>query len=73
MPHINVKMFPGRDEETKSILARKIMAIAEETLGCPISALSVSIEDVQPEKWNETVGDVIPEDKIYAGEMYKVK
>lgn len=73
MPHINVKMFPGRDDEKKKALADKLLKCAQETLGCPAEALSVSVEDVTPEDWNETVGEKIPSDKIYAGEMYRVK
>ena len=73
MPHINVKMFPGRDDEKKKDLADKLLQCAQEVLGCPAEALSVSVEDVAPEDWNRDVGEKIPEDKIYSGEMYKVK
>lgn len=73
MPHINVKMFPGRDDEKKKDLADKLLQCAQEALGCPAEALSVSVEDVAPEDWNRDVGAKIPEDKIYSGEMYKVK
>ena len=73
MPHINVKMFPGRDDEKKKDLADKLLQCAQEALGCPAEALSVSVEDVAPEDWTRDVGEKIPEDKIYSGEMYKVK
>ena len=73
MPHINVKMFPGREESVKKELAEKIMVLAQETLGCPMEALSVSVEDVAAADWNQKVSEVIPEEKIYAGEMYRVK
>lgn len=73
MPHINVKMFPGRDDATKKALADKIMTVAQETLGCPMEALSVSVEDVQPDAWNADVAEKIPEEKILAGKMYIAK
>lgn len=40
MPHINVKMFPGRDDEKKKDLADKLLQCAQEALGCPAEALS---------------------------------
>ncbi len=73
MPHINVKMFPGRSEDQKKELADKLRQCAQESLGCPAEVLSVSVEDVNPESWNSEVGETIPEDKIYSGDMYVVE
>ena len=73
MPHINVKMFPGRSDEQKKALADKLRACAQEALGCSADVLSVSVDDIAPETWNSEVGEKIPEEKIYSGEMYVVK
>ena len=73
MPHINIKMYPGKPEAAKQSLADKIMVLAQEELGCPMEALSVSIQEVAPESWNETVADVLPGDAVVAGEMWRVK
>ena len=64
MPHINVKMFPGRDDEKKKDLADKLLQCAQEALGCPAEALSVSVEDVAPEDWNRDVGEKIPDTEL---------
>lgn len=73
MPHINVKMFPGRSEEAKKSLADKIMVLAQEELGCPMEALSVSVQDVAQDAWDKDVADVIPEEAMFAGKMYRTK
>ncbi len=55
MPHIIVKMYPGRTEKQKAQLAQKItedvMAIAK----CEEKSVSVAIEEIKPEDWLETV------------------
>lgn len=73
MPHINVKMFPGRSEEAKKSLADKIMVLAQEELGCPMEVLSVSVQDVAQDAWDKDVADVIPEEAMFAGKMYRTK
>lgn len=73
MPHIDVRMFPGRDEETKKALAEKIVETAMEQLGCPKEVLSVAIAEVAPAEWNEQVAETVDAEKIVVGEMYRVK
>lgn len=73
MPHIDVRMFPGRDEETKKALAEKILDTAMEQLGCPREALSVAVAEVTPDDWNEAVADTVPAEQVMAGEVYRVK
>lgn len=71
MPHIEVKMFPGRDEETKKKFADEVIKAASDSLGTPAGAFSVSIEEVLPEKWNKEVADVACEKKIYSGKVFR--
>lgn len=73
MPHIDVKMFPGRNDEIKKKLAEKLLKTAAEELQIPAENLSVSVEDVDPKKWNEEVGAATPDDKIYAGKMFRAE
>ena len=55
MPHVTVKLYPGRSEEAKQRLTRKItQAILDET-GCKERSISVAIEEVAPEDWAEAV------------------
>ena len=72
MPHIDVKMFPGRMMNKKN-LAEKLLKTAAEELQIPAENLSVSVEDVDPKKWNEEVGAATPDDKIYAGKMFRAE
>jgi len=55
MPHISVKLFPGRSEETKKRLAEAIVKDVVDIAGCDASSVSVSIEDVPPGEWKEKV------------------
>lgn len=54
MPYIKIKSFP-KDEETKKLVADKINEIFLEVWGCPQEAISLSMEEVAPEEWKETV------------------
>jgi 4-oxalocrotonate tautomerase len=55
MPHVTVKLYPGRTEEQKKRLAeaitKDIVAIAK----CEEKSVSVAIEDVDPNQWAEKV------------------
>ena len=57
MPHVVVKMYPGRSNEIKENLAKKIAACVVEELGAKPGVVSVAIEDVQPDDWMEQVYD----------------
>ena len=61
MPYIAIKAYP-KDEETKKKLVEKIEAAFLETWGCPPEAISISIEEVAPEKWQKDVveGEILP-------------
>jgi 4-oxalocrotonate tautomerase len=55
MPHVILKMYPGRSEDQKTQLAeaivKDVMAIAK----VGDDAVSVSIEEVKPGDWTEKV------------------
>ena len=72
MPHIDIKMFPGRNDEMKKELADKIVEAAMETLGCPKEALSVAVTDVEQADWND-FADTVDQSKVMAGEVFRVK
>ncbi|MBQ9986295.1 MAG: tautomerase family protein [Oscillospiraceae bacterium] len=54
MPYIAIKAYP-KDEETKKKLVNKFNEAILEIWGCPQEAISISIEEVAPEKWEDTV------------------
>ena len=55
MPHIVVKMYPGRTEEQKQRLTEAIVKAVTSTIGCAEGDVSVGIEEVAPEDWQEKV------------------
>ena len=70
MPHIAVMMYPGRDEATKEAIAKNLQAELMKTLNAPASVISVSIEDVAPEVWAETVAKKVAHDDIRIATEY---
>ena len=54
MPYIKIKAYP-KDEETKKRVVDKINNVFLEEWGCPQEAISVSIEEIAPQDWEEKV------------------
>lgn len=52
MPHVAIAMIPGRDKETKKVLAKKVQNFLSEELCLDKKYITVSIEDIQKENWN---------------------
>jgi len=57
MPHIEIKLYPGRTEEQKKACAAQVTAAVAETMGCPTTAVSVAIKEVQKDDWKAQVWD----------------
>ena len=55
MPHVVVKLWPGKNDETKTNLAKKIADVVAEDLKVDIGDVSVAFEEVCREDWGETV------------------
>ncbi|MGB7171892.1 MAG: tautomerase family protein [Acidobacteriaceae bacterium] len=55
MPHIVVKLVPGKSEEQKSRLAQEITHAVMSTLDYGEDAVSVAFEEVQRQDWAEKV------------------
>lgn len=55
MPHIIVKLYPGRPQETLSALTDKIVQSVVEIAECKESVVSVAIEEIEPDAWAEKV------------------
>lgn len=55
MPHIIVKLWPGRTEEQKINLTDKITQAVMETLNVPDTSVSVSFEEIPRERWTQEV------------------
>ena len=68
MPHIVVKLFPGKSEEQKEQLAKEIVKDFVELLNYKEDTLSVAIEEVPKESWTNEVykNEILPNmDKLY--------
>ncbi|MGF1518038.1 MAG: tautomerase family protein [Nodosilinea sp.] len=55
MPHISVKLYPGRSEQQKARLAQQIVEDVVSLLACSEASVSVAIKEIQPEDWAEQV------------------
>ena len=65
MPHISIKMYPGRTEEVKKDLAEKTKDFICQEMNLEEKYISVSVEEIEKDKWNEEVVDKINPDDLY--------
>jgi 4-oxalocrotonate tautomerase len=75
MPHVSVKMYPGRSEKEKAKLAEAIVQDVMDIIGAGRSSISVAIEEISPQEWKEKVYE--PEimkksDKLYIKPGYSM-
>lgn len=63
MPHVSVKLWPGRSEEEKKELAEAITEDVVRITGSSHASVSVSIEDIPSSEWKERVYDPEVRDK----------
>jgi 4-oxalocrotonate tautomerase len=69
MPHIIVKMYPGRSEQQKARLAEAIVKDVMAITKVGDDAVSVTIEEVKPDDWAEKVYK--PDIVNGTGKLYK--
>jgi 4-oxalocrotonate tautomerase len=55
MPHIIVKLWPGRTEEQKDKLVKKITKAVIKSIGVAEDTISIGIEEIPKERWDEDV------------------
>ena len=55
MPHLIVKLHPGRDLETKKKLTQELVKSVVKIAGCSETAVSVGFEEISAENWAEEV------------------
>ncbi len=55
MPHIIVKLHPGRSEEQKTRLVEAIVKDVVAIAKCEEKSVSIAIEEIKPEAWAEAV------------------
>jgi len=69
MPHVTVKLWPGKSEQRKKSLAEAITRTIMETLHYGEHSVSVAMEEVKPDEWVEKV--YRPEIKNGLDKLYK--
>jgi 4-oxalocrotonate tautomerase len=55
MPHVIVKLYPGRSDQQKTQLADEIVKDVAAIAGCEEKTVSVAFEEVTAEDWPEKV------------------
>jgi 4-oxalocrotonate tautomerase len=55
MPHVTVKLWPGKSEQQKARLSVAIVKDVMNVLNYGEESVSVAIEEVKPEDWVEKV------------------
>ena len=55
MPHVIVKLLPGRSEQQKTRLAEEIVKDVVAIAKCEEKSVSVAFEEIKPEDWAEKV------------------
>ncbi len=68
MPHIIVKLYPGRSEQQKKQLAEEIAKDVVTIAKCEGKDVSVALEEIEPADWPEKVykPDILGnKDKLY--------
>ena len=55
MPHVIVKLWPGKSEQQKARLAEKIVEDVTTVLNYGDESVSVAFEEVEPQDWAEKV------------------
>ena len=55
MPHVIVKLWPGKSEQQKARLADAITQDVMDVLGYGEESVSVAVEEVEPRDWAEKV------------------
>ena len=69
MPHVIVKLWPGKSEQQKTCLAEAITRDVMSILHYGDESVSVAMEEVRPEQWVEKVYK--PEIKNKSDKLYK--
>jgi 4-oxalocrotonate tautomerase len=75
MPHIIIKLWPGKTEEQKKLFAERIVKDAMEILGSKESSMSVAIEEIAQDDWSQQVykTEIAPNlDKLYVKPGYEM-
>jgi len=57
MPHVIIKLYPGRTREQKEAMAHAVSEAIVRSIGADPATISVAIEEVPPSEWKARVYD----------------
>ena len=69
MPHLIVKLYPGKTAEQKSALAERLTLAVMEVLNCKETSVSVGFEEISAEDWKNHV--FLPDIQSQPEKIYK--
>ena len=69
MPHVIVKLWPGKTEQQKKRLADAIVKDITDVLNASEDSVSVAIEEIASDEWTEKVYD--PDIRDKSDTLYK--
>jgi 4-oxalocrotonate tautomerase len=75
LPHVIVKLWPGKTEAQKQELAKAITKDVMQTLGYGEASVSVSLEEIDAARWREEVylPDIVEQpDRLYKKPGYTI-
>jgi 4-oxalocrotonate tautomerase len=66
MPHVIIKLWPGRSEEQKMELANRISNTLKETINVSEDSISIAFEEIPKEVWVKEVynPDIIDKESL---------
>ena len=75
MPHVVVKLWPWRNDEIKTNLAKRIANVVVEELKVDIGDVSVAFEEVSSSDWGEKVykKEIRDNEAVYFKPNYEYK
>lgn len=71
MPHIVVNLWPGRTEENKREIAKKLRDYLSEEMHLEKKWFSVQVREIPRESWRKEIIEKTPEDELYIRADFK--
>lgn len=71
MPIVSVRMYPGRGDELKMSISEAVADAVSSTLGIPREAVTVAVEEILPEDYDDVMGSL--EGDVFIREGLRVR
>lgn len=71
MPIVSVRMYPGRGDDLKMSMSEAVADAVSSTLGIPREAVTVAVEEILPEDYDDAMGSL--EGDVFIREGLRVR